>query len=196
MYKDNPLYTPTEIGGVVLYAPTDPAKYHASRYVAASWQAVYSTLGATRDFMQLWCDRMIELAEDGAKKTIRTDIGVMVNNLKYRLQYPVDEDCSIRMGAIYHMLDGEPEEQDADWYVKKMKLAKDNPDVYAFFLQQGLKYTPGWNEYLDLISSPNYFQERAEMLQSLTPLDRLARKEVNTMTALSKQPTDTPKGTP
>lgn len=187
LYANNPAFTPHEIGGIVLYTPT--GQYHASRYVAASWQQVYSTLGATHDFLNAWTDRMLELCEDTNKKTLRTDIGTMVNNLKYRLAYPIDEDCAIRMGAIYYLLPNEPEQQDPHFYVQKMQMAKGNPELYAFFLTEGIKYTPNWKDSLDHISDPNYLMDRMEHLRSLTPSNQLPNIDRSTMTGSSKPPT-------
>jgi len=42
---------------------------------------------------------MLELCNDEKNmKTLRTDVATLANNIKYRLSYPVDEDCALRMG--------------------------------------------------------------------------------------------------
>lgn len=115
------------------YEPT--GDYHISRYVAAGSQNVYSASGATKDYLSALITAVQTICNDeNTRNTWRTDIGTLMNNLQYRLQYPVDEDCAIRMGAIYALQEGEdPGIINPKLIEDKVKLARKYPDLYTFF---------------------------------------------------------------
>lgn len=183
MFKDNPKYKEvfhSTVHDLRFYMPEDIANgYHMSRYVAAGAQNIYSASGATKDLLGAMMDKMLELCnEEKNVKTLRTDIATLANNIKYRLRYPVDEDCGLRMGAIYCFVEGEdPDVTEDFWTRRKVTLAKGDaaqniqPDaaLYAFFLSIGLPYTPAWKEQLDTSTGSNYFNQREETLNSLMP---------------------------
>lgn len=146
-YADNPKYKEVYhsiVHNVKLYMPQDAANgYHMSRYVAAGAQNIYAASGATKQLLGNMMDKMLELCNDEKNiKTLRTDIATLANNIKYRLRYPVDEDCALRMGAIYTLVEGEDADNTDDfWTAKKLAWAKGDaaqqiqpdPDMYAFF---------------------------------------------------------------
>lgn len=182
-YAGNPAYREvfhSKVHDVRLYMPEDPANgYHMSRYVAAGAQNIYAAGGATKDLLGSMMDKMLELCNDEKNvKTLRTDVATLANNIKYRLRYPVDEDCALRMGAIYTLAEGEDAEQTEDfWTARKVAWAKGDaaqnippdPELYAFFLSIGITSTPAWKEQSDILSDSNYFRTRTDNLNALQP---------------------------
>lgn len=174
MLRDNPNYK--EIynkDGVVLYQPADGQGYHTSRYVAAGAQDIYSASGSTKEFIERVANHVKQICEDQNNKVqLRTDTGTLMNNLLYRLRYPVDEDCAIRMGAIYCLLEDEdPEQVNPMLTEQKVKLAHKYPYLYTFFLTVGIIFTPSWKDIDPNSLDGQYFQERREALKSLLPPD-------------------------
>lgn len=181
--KDSNLYTEafnSTVHGVKLYIPATDTDYHLSRYVAAGAQNIYSSAGATREVLEAISDRILAICNADKKQgdTWRSDISTLMNNVKYRLQYPIDEDCALRMGAIYSFLEDENPEECNDTYTrKKVTMAKGDsikgipadPELYAFFLSLGVQSTTAWKEYGHLLDDTDYFQKREETLKSLTP---------------------------
>lgn len=182
-YKNDPAYKEvfhSEVHNITLYMPEDVANgYHMSRYVAAGAQNIYAAGGATKDLLSAMMDKMLELCNDEKNvKNLRTDIATLANNIKYRLRYPVDEDCALRMGAIYTLAEGEDPEQTEDfWTNRKIAWAKGDatqqiapdPELYAFFLSIGIVSTPAWKELSDTLTDTNYFKARKENLNALMP---------------------------
>lgn len=168
---DNPLYTCVFDNGIKLYAPAAGNNYHLSRYIAAGAQNIYSSCGITPEVLNTFLDEMIRQANDEKIKELRTNIGVLANNLKYRLKYPVDEECALRMGAIYtFMPDENPDEVHDAFTQAKMKAAKENPELYAFFLNVGIEHTPSWKAYENHLTDTGYFQNRDNDLKALLPV--------------------------
>lgn len=182
-YADNPAYREvfhSTVHNVKLYMPQDAANgYHMSRYVAAGAQNIYAAGGATKELLGIMMDKMLELCNDEKSvKTLRTDIATLANNIKYRLRYPVDEDCALRMGAIYVFADGEdPDNTEDYWTSRKVAWAKGDasqniapdPELYAFFLSIGITSTPAWKELSDTLTDSNYFKTRTDNLNGLQP---------------------------
>lgn len=183
MFSENPKYKEvfhSTVHNIRFYMPADIANgYHMSRYVAAGAQNIYASGGATKDLLNRMMDKMLELCNDEKSvKTLRTDIATLANNIKYRLRYPVDEDCALRMGAIYCFVDGEnPDVTEDYWTNRKITLAKGDagqdikpdPELYAFFLSIGVAYTPAWSEQSAILTDSNYFSQRREVLNALMP---------------------------
>lgn len=179
----NPAYKEvfhSTIHNIKLYMPQDAANgYHMSRYVAAGAQNIYAAGGATKDLLNAMMDKMLELCNDEKNiKSLRTDVATLANNIKYRLRYPVDEDCALRMGAIYTFAEGEnPDTTEDYWTVKKVAWAKGNtvqnippdPELYSFFLSIGIVSTPAWKELSDTLTDSNYFKIRTANLNALQP---------------------------
>lgn len=157
---------------VRFYMPANESMgYHVSRYQEAGQQHVYASCGITREYMDAITHQMLEVIND-KKKYQLSDVAVLVNNLRYRLQYPVDEDCALRMSAVYIFVEGEdPAIPQREWINKKLEWAKSDPDLYAFFLNMGLMFTPSWKEYLPGINEINdYLTNRQQILSSLLPI--------------------------
>lgn len=183
MFANNPAYKEvfySAVHNTRFYMPADMANgYHMSRYVAAGAQNIYAAGGATKDLLGAMMDKMLELCNDEKSiKTLRTDIATLANNIKYRLRYPVDEDCAIRMGAIYTFAEGEqPDTTEEYWTARKLAMAKGDaaqniaadPALYGFFLSTGIPFTPAWSGQLGILSNTNYFSQRNEALNSLQP---------------------------
>jgi hypothetical protein len=183
MFANDPKYKEvfySKIHHTRFYMPEDIATgYHLSRYVAAGAQNIYSASGATKDLLGAMLDKMLELCNDEKNmKNFRTDIATLANNLKYRLKYPVDEDCALRMGAIYCFAEGEnPDSTEDYWTRRKLAYAKGDaaqnimpdPELYAFFLTIGIPFTPAWSGPSATSIDSNYFNQRAETLNALMP---------------------------
>lgn len=175
-YSNNPKYKEvfkSEVHGVSFYVPVESGDFHTSRYVAANAQNIYSGAGVTKELLTGMLAEMIKLCqEEKNPNTLRTNMGVMINNLLYRTKFPIDEDCAIRMGAIYAIMDGEDEMYHDLWTQKKMEMCKGSkPDsaLYDFFLHTGIIYTPSWNELRTrTIVNMDYLIKRNEQLNALT----------------------------
>lgn len=168
MLKDNPLFQVafhSEVHNMDFYIPANDTEYHLSRYVAANAQNIYSASGTTKELLSTYLDEIIKICNDKEVKTVRTDVGTLVNNLKMRMKYPIDEDCALRMGAIYCMADDEdPNQVNETLTRQKVNLAKKDPAMYDFFLLMGIRHTPAWSEYGHLLTDMDYFKKRDEMI--------------------------------
>ncbi len=182
-YANNPAYREvfySNIHNIKLYMPADAANgYHMSRYVAAGAQNIYASGGATKELLSAMMDKMLELCNDEKSiKNLRTDIATLANNIKYRLKYPIDEDCALRMGAIYTFVEGENPDMTDDYQTtRKVSWAKGDaaqnippdPDMYAFFLSIGIAFTPAWKDQSAILTDSNYFKARKDNLNGLQP---------------------------
>jgi hypothetical protein len=69
-----------------------------------------------------------------------TDVAVYINNLKYRMRYPVDEDVILRMAMIFHFIESEnPNKVEPHWTEKKLQLVKEDPAACSFLWNTGSK---------------------------------------------------------
>ncbi|MEG1199967.1 MAG: hypothetical protein RSD53_11280, partial [Algoriella sp.] len=74
-----------------------------------------------------------------------------------------------RMAMIYHFIDGEnPDSCENHWTEEKLKLVKQDPEAYSFFLPIGLQFTPVYQEFLTEVST-NSLEQRRMTIQQLTP---------------------------
>lgn len=176
-FADNPQFKEvfhSKVHEVKFYAPAN-GEYHMSRYVAAGAQNIFAASGTTKELLVSFLNKMLDICnEEKNNKRLRTDIAILCNNLLYRTKYPVDEDCAIRMGAIYTFIEGEdPNNTDASFTSKKVELVKGepyDPDLYAFFLTLGAELTPAWSESEKVITDWEYLTKRAEQLRALMPI--------------------------
>lgn len=181
--KDNPAFQvafTSQVHSLNLYMPKDVSKYHMSRYMAGGAQNIYSGAGSTREFLEKmagtvkgWCNDTISPTD-----SIRTDIGTMMDNLLYRLKYPIDEHCSLRMGAIFCFMEHEDPDKVHDHFTReKVAMAIGNyekgiegdPELYTFFLTTGLGFTQAYSGLLDTSIDTDYFSQREAVLQSMLP---------------------------
>lgn len=184
MLANNPLYTvafESKIHGIKLYIPVDIASgYHLSRNIAAQAQDIFSQSGATKELTGLFYAQIKQIClESLNSKNFNgfMQINTLMDNLLYRHVYPVDEDCLLRMGAIYTFLEDEDPNLMHDFYTqRKIKLAKGelpampaDPDMYAFFLSWGRQLTPSYQDISMDTDDTEYFPKRTEMLQTLLP---------------------------
>lgn len=175
VFKDNPDYKQvflSQVHGVPFYMPSDSATangYHLSRYVAAGEQNIYSASGATKDYLDAITQQMLDIVNKQTADRVKSDIAVLVNNIRYRLKHPVDNECALRMGAIYTFMDGEdPNECKGLWIDKKVKMALEDADLYTFFLHMGVTFTPAWSEQLTLLETmTEYLSKREADLRTL-----------------------------
>lgn len=171
VFKDNPEYQVVyDNGETQLYQPVNIANgYHLNRYIAAGEMNIYAASGATKDYLEIITDEMLAVINKGATDTIKSDLAVLVNNIKFRLKSPIDQDAAVKIGCIYCFIEGEdPNKVHAHITQKKLELADADPEMYAFFLSMGVQYTPAWKELLShLEMTPDYFSSRTEMLRSL-----------------------------
>ena len=169
MLSANPAYKVAfSHDGINLYIPVEVTSYHKSREVAAMAQQIYSESGATPQVIKSIAEEALRICNTAQEKQVRTDVGTLMNNLLYRLKYPVDEDCAIRMGAILcFMEDEDPNKTEDFWTQKKIELAHKSPEAYAFFLTMGINNTPAYNNRLDISIDTDYFNNRREILRGL-----------------------------
>jgi hypothetical protein len=181
--SENPAYKAvftSKVHNVTFYMPADIANgYHTSRHVAAVAQDVFSGGGSTRDYLRKvalqvlsWCNEEKNMSE------LRTNVSAMMQNLLYRTDYPVDELCSIRMGAIYTIMEGEDPDAVQDyWTQQKIILAtgsyerniKADGELYTFFLSTGIQFTPSYKESSLTSIDTTYFNIRREALEGILP---------------------------
>lgn len=168
-----------------IYTPVNIAEgYHLSRKVQADNQIIYSNAGATSEQLNMAMDAILEYCNSTGKLD-RTNIAVIANDIKYRLKYPVDEHCAIRMGCVLSFVEWtepakvnggnieaptrtiseDPNKYDAFFTDIKFDLAMNNPDAYAFFLSWGIANTPTYREASDISISMDYFRKRKETLR-------------------------------
>lgn len=183
VFKDNPDYTHvfrSEVHGIDFYVPSITGKYHVSRYIAAGAQEIYSSMGATRDTLEKIVDEVLKMCEgEKIKETLRTGVTALMQNLRYRLHYPVDELCAVRMGALLVFMDGEDPNGVNDFYTRrKTDLAAGNyqtgvtpdPDLYDFFLRTGVINTKAYADQSASMNDTAYFRNRTEILNSWSPM--------------------------
>lgn len=171
MLSSNSLYKVAfQNASITLYMPIDLTSYHKSREVAMQAQERYSKAGVSKEVLSDICSRAIEMCNKTTYvDTLRTDMGVLWNNLLARMNDPVDEYCCLRMGAIACFLEDEdPDKVEMAWTEKKIRLAFEHPDLYAFFLDTGISFTPVYNSLLRGLSVEDYLNNRKEMLKGLT----------------------------
>ncbi len=172
--KDNPSFALVHKmkSGTEFYVHTNDSEIALARFIAAQAQNIYSQSGATKEMLQALVGQMLDIVNDDKSnnKRIRSDISTLCNNILYRTKYPLDEECSLRMGAIYTIMDGEdPNKCEDSWTQKKMKLAREDRGLYDFFIQMGINATPAYRELSTASSDSGYFQRREQTLEALTP---------------------------
>lgn len=165
-FIDNPEYVEVyhnERTGVRLYGPSQAGKYHMSRMIAAQAQDLYASVGASKQVLEGLVQKALDLCnEDTADgKRLRTDIGMLMNNLLYRMRYPVDAECGLRMGALLCFAEGEDPDKTSDaWTQKKLRMADEDPELYTFFLHTGLRSCNSYAELLDTLTVTTMEQRR------------------------------------
>lgn len=170
-FKDNPEFVECfNDGNVILYMPAEISAYHKSRELAMQVQDSYSRCGVSRDVLASLTDKLLELAnKQNNTDTLKTDIGVIANNLRYRMSNIVDEQCIIRMAAIACFIEGEdPNSVSEAWTNRKVKLSEGNPGLYSFFLDTGVAFTPEYNALLRGLQAGEYLANRKLVIDGLT----------------------------
>lgn len=200
MYNGNPQYElRLEHNGIRLFTPTNIMDgYSAQRFVEAMNQQIYANAGANKEVLQEVMNEVKRRCNDEKNKSIRTEIGALVESVLYRLQYPVDQHCAVRMGAILCFMEediqdkltqsteregsvtvatspkyvlSEPEDKiDSVWLQRKETLAFSDQKFYDFFLTWGIVNTPLYREHFDILKDSDYFNKRMETIRSLTPI--------------------------
>lgn len=201
MYSNNPAFKlEVEHNGVRIFTPIQGTEvYSTQRYIEAMNQNIFSQSGATRDVLETVMNEILQRCNDDKNKSIRTEIGALVQSIIYRLAHPVDQHCAVRMGAILSFMEedvqvskaiadpadesktiivsneppiiiSEPQEKaEYLWIDKKMQLAFSDSKMYDFFLTWGIVNTPAYNERLDILKDSEYFVKRMEAITSLNP---------------------------
>lgn len=169
---DTSKYSVVYDNGIKLYAPVDPSGYHVSRFIEIQNQRIYAKMGCTSETLGAAIDQILEYCNsDKPVTSFRTDVGVLCNQIKYRMQFPLDHDLSIRLGALLCFMEDEnPDEAKSVWLDKKLHMASENPELYSFFLLMGVSQYKGLIELPDISSIEEYLRQRQEAIQSLKPL--------------------------
>lgn len=158
-----------EFDGNKIYALVDPNKYHLSRFVEAQNQNIMASCGMTKDKLLQVANEMIKLCNEQDYKQLRTDIGALANYMKYCTQYPIENECALKVGCIFTFIDGEdPNVINRHFEQTKLNLARNNADAYAFFLSMGMRNIPEYSQILNTSEAMDY-SKRQEMLMSLLP---------------------------
>lgn len=154
---------------ITLYMPVDITSFHKSREMAMQAQERYSNAGISKENLKALADSAIEqLNNELNKDKLRTNMTVLWNNILARMQFPVDEHCAVRMGAIATLMPDEPEHYMNDNYTAhKMRLALQNPNLYAFFLNMGVAFTPEYTAVLRTLSVEEYLMKRNSLLAGM-----------------------------
>lgn len=192
MYTNNPAYKlELQTDTVRIFTPVQTTDgYHTTRYIEAINQQIYNNAGATREVLDEVMAAIIGICNDEKEREWRTKIGALAESIKYRLKYPVDQHCAVRMGCILSFMEedvqpvnvnaphgasishqtlSEPHDKvEYLWLEKKMKLAFEDSKFYDFFLTWGIVNTPKYNEASDILNDSEYFVKRMQVIQSLT----------------------------
>lgn len=182
MYKNNPDFELAfEVDNYRIYKAVDITKeIHTIRYIEAVNQEIYNRAGATKEVLEQAMNEIITRCNEVNFKTARTDIAAIANSVVYRLKYPVDEHCALRMGHILTFMefdkDGETISEDNKattifWMNRKFELSMNNPDVYAFFLTMGMVHSQTYNAHLNTLTDSTYFQDRQQKIAALLPFN-------------------------
>lgn len=177
MYANNPAYQLQKtIGKYSIYTAKDINDgIHIFRYIEAQAQERYNRAGITAENLETIADEILKRANEKNFEQARTDIGVIATSLKYRLKFPVDEHCALRMGHILTFMEHEdgtfedPKSTHIAWMDKKMELSLESPDAYAFFLNLGLASSETYSKISDISIDTDYFLRRRMELASLRP---------------------------
>lgn len=172
------------------YVPTNIATgYHHSRYVEAMHNDTYARSGATKEVIRTLAEEMITICNDELNKAkMRTDIALLANNLLYRTQNPIDQQCAIRQGALLCFLETtttidpitpqviseDPNIVKYEWQQRKEAMALADPDLYTFFLTLGYSNLETYDEALSTLLEEDYFNRRTLTLQTMQPLSNAA----------------------
>lgn len=170
-FADNPNYTLAfEHGQHKFYTPSEVSQYHKSRELAMQNTERYAISGISKEVLAAFANKMVELCNNQLSvPTLRTDMSVIANNLLARMRSPVDDMCSIRMGALAVFMDGEdPDRVMHAWTERKMSLAKENPEILDFFLSLGIALIPEYETHLRTSTVGEYLESRKLMLDTLT----------------------------
>lgn len=161
-----------EKGDTKLYVPLNPSDYHLSRYIELNNHMIYANSGTTKDVLKQAIEGILErVNSDKPIASTRSDIAVLCNNIMYRMQHPVDELASLRMGAVLCFMEGEdPDTVNGFWLNKKMMLANTDPDFYTFFLTTGIAQQKQFNPSLNISITEDYLKNRQATLETLKPL--------------------------
>lgn len=186
MLKDSSSYIlKKEKDNIRIYIHSNPMELHTTRYVEILNQQIYANAGATKETLQEAIDEILLRCNDMKnQKTFRTDIAAIAQSLQYRLQYPVDQHCAIRIGALCSFYEEDiydggklvktisenPDKFDGFFQQKKEMIALNDPDWYSFFLTWGIVNTPEYNNRLDTLTDTDYFVKRETIIKSLNPL--------------------------
>ena len=114
-FKDNPDYEIAhsvmhEGNQVDFFVPVDKTNgYHLSRKIAGDAQDSIARLGATVETFETDIDKVNELLnQDGLKNEKRIENAASyLKWIKYRLKHPKNEECALRMAAIFLFIEGE-----------------------------------------------------------------------------------------
>lgn len=181
VFKDNPAYIlAASQGDVNIYTPANITEYHTSRYVAAMEQQIYAASGANKETLKEIADEILLRTNKTMEYDTRlSDISALANSILYRLKYPVDQHCAIRIAAIlsfmeYENEDGkliseDPNKSEIFWTQKKERLAMDHPAMYTFFLNWGISNLPEYNSRLETLIDEDYFLNRDKMISEILP---------------------------
>ena len=173
------------------YVPTNIATgYHHSRYVEAMHNDIYARSGATKEVIRTLAEEIIIICNDELNKAkLRTDIALLANNLLYRTQNPIDQQCAIRQGALLCFLETtittdhhhpagplplqtiseDPNIVKYEWQQRKEAMALADPDLYTFFLTMGYSNLEIYDEALSTLLDEDYFNRRTITLQTMLP---------------------------
>lgn len=180
MFKDNPKYKfEGEFDAVSIYTCLKESDYHTIRYIEAlNWQT-FASCGVTKDKLKQLTDKLIELCNDEKSvKTLRTDVGSIANLIQYAMKYPVEEHCGIQLGCMLSFAEWEsngilvsenPDIIEDMPMKKKMDIALNNPDAYAFFLSLGIDNIPEYRNHFDTLTGSNYFSQRSKAMKAMMP---------------------------
>ena len=176
-FKDNPDY---EIAHSVMhegkqvdfFVPVDKTNgYHLSRKIAGDAQDSIARLGATVETFETDIDKVNELLnQDGLKNEKRIENAASyLKWIKYRLKHPKNEECALRMAAIFLFIEGEnPDKPIPHITEKKVNIAFANPETYTFFLTIGESLMKSWQTFTESIKDEDYLMTRAKMMRILT----------------------------
>lgn len=169
IFAGNQDYDSNVFGDVTVYTLKDVNKYHLSRFIEAQNQSILASCGMTKDKLKAIAEEIVRMCNDSEAKKVRTDVGSLANLILYSIKYPVEQECALKVGCVLSFIEGEdPDKINSTYEQEKLKLARENPEAYTFFLSKGIANIP---EYYEILSTSGGmdFSKRQETIMAMLP---------------------------
>lgn len=151
------------------YVPNDMENgYGIQRKLEFDALDAFALAGASPEMLDTIVLKSKEYLAD-EKKTNTEKIQYVWNLISFfedSRKYPKAEEIALKKASLFLLLDGEnPNEVNESFTSKKIQIAMQDADTYAFFLHIGELSIPYWQELPDTLQDENYLRTR-EMIRA------------------------------